>query len=1456
MPQIKKVRVANIKYDHNKKQIPDITFDLDEQNTIFLLANGGGKSLLVQLIIQTILPNESMGKRRISDLFESANYTGHVAVEWSLDSEGSEEHLLCTGFCFKEGQGSRSLDYYSYLVDYTASDEFGIASLPLIKDTDLFSKREPIRFQRLKNWLYDLDRQRVEVFDTNYKYQNKLKQYGILAEEWKSIAQTNAAEGGVDDFFARSKNTKQLLNNLLIPQIREVLFSTHEEDKLFEAFDKHRNKLLRMPQIEANIKQFESITNQAEDLIDDVEQLAVLQEEVEDQQLSLVRLGKRFLTNQRAAAKKLESLTKEQEELQAEEEKLHWQKKSQPVFVKKLAAAEVEKKRAHQDEQLRAATEKKDRAEERKRQLQALGQYNKAQQEEEQLKKHQYSLEILNNKAPELRDKLETVEESLACAWQKKEKELVTVEQEKEEKISQLEAKVTEITAKLGSKEERKEELISQQVTLKNWLHNLNQEQENLQEELSVSSLSAPQQVLEAKEDKLAATKEEVVASKEKIADLEVQQEEISEEKVTLKQQEMETKAKLEKRAEQLERFGEQQEEVASMLVRKGKHWSDLLAQQDQVVSFVRDKLGAIRGAKSNQLAEISNLEEKLALVDDKEYYIPHHMLVKIKDFLEEKNIYTVLGSEWLAQQTDGAIDKRGYLKQYPLLPYAILVEERQISKVKRILQRLDLEADFPVALLIRDNLNLAEDELSTNQSVMFYQPESTELFIERESFQQFKDNLETTISEQRKELADLKEEEEFYFELKNKVDSFYQQYQQEKIAELRETKVELKEEGQRIQEELVALEEKQVAVKQDLKQEQAQKTELQAEINSLEQGVEKLKDFADQFALAEEKEEKLKQVQNKLEQLRTELARLKESKEKLQSEISEEQQQLKEIYQRQESHHQEYDEYDLGSVAVAENTDRSYQELKNQRQELTEQLNQKQSKREEIEELINNYRSSYQERSERIAELEVEWDWLENNQRTVSRQEIAEAKEEYHQLQEEVADNNSDLQGIKDKLKDIQAEIKVRSENISEEFEREVYLEFSELNYKQEFGAIERQLAEVQGQLEKIRKQIQEAREEKRRNQSAFENLEYQLQPELEDFLAQVEALTKEEWAELNASPKKILRQELAKLDQVEDNLAEQEQLVRKNFENYINRLKNSNNPQIRQFIKNVEQIMQQGKIYNYDYVESRFLNILETFAKYKENYKREQEENKKNLKILAERSFRRVKVVYESIIELPKNSRIKIYDRNFQVIKIDWEATLGAEGEEKIYAYLEQILDDLQQLKEEGADDDSLDKNMKERLEVHNLINIIAPIEECRIRVWKPRSEEVIRQSQLDYFDWSAVARWSGGESYSVYMTMFMVLVSYIRKQIAGRSDVRKTIIADNPFGKASSAHILNTVFEIAAANKIQLVCLTAHRQESILLRFPVAYSLQLRSVMGREVMQHDRLESGFYNLSGADE
>ncbi|NQX62213.1 hypothetical protein HQN88_25450 [Paenibacillus qinlingensis] len=108
--------------------------------------------------------------------------------------------------------------------------------------------------------------------------------------------------------------------------------------------------------------------------------------------------------------------------------------------------------------------------------------------------------------------------------------------------------------------------------------------------------------------------------------------------------------------------------------------------------------------------------------------------------------------------------------------------------------------------------------------------------------------------------------------------------------------------------------------------------------------------------------------------------------------------------------------------------------------------------------------------------------------------------------------------------------------------------------------------------------------------------------------------------------------------------------------------------------------------------------------------------------------------------------------------------------------------------------------------------------------------------------------VNKWSEGEKYAVYMMMFMIIVNYVRKQADARFSVMKTIVADNPFGKASSGHILKPIFEIAKKNQVKLICFTAHRAEEILRNFPTCYSIIGRNVYGKAVMIASKLEVAY--------
>ncbi len=69
-----------------------------------------------------------------------------------------------------------------------------------------------------------------------------------------------------------------------------------------------------------------------------------------------------------------------------------------------------------------------------------------------------------------------------------------------------------------------------------------------------------------------------------------------------------------------------------------------------------------------------------------------------------------------------------------------------------------------------------------------------------------------------------------------------------------------------------------------------------------------------------------------------------------------------------------------------------------------------------------------------------------------------------------------------------------------------------------------------------------------------------------------------------------------------------------------------------------------------------------------------------------------------------------------------------------------------------------------------------------------------------------------------------------------------MNRTVVLDNPFGKASSKHVLDPVFFIAKRLGFQIIAVTAHAEgEFVSNYFSAIYSGKLRStnVSGKEIM-----------------
>ena len=244
MPSINRIRVNNVKYNFGTQAYDDFTMRLYGQNTLYDLANGGGKSVLMLLLMQCMIPNCTLDdKQPLEKLFREncGNTTIHSLIEWKLDPSDVKDGMryMTTGFCARkardrsedENREVASVEYFNYCIFYQEYNRYDIVNLPLSEGD------ERMTFQALKNYLHDLARRenRVEVFifDRKGEYQRFISSYGIIESQWEIVRGINKTEGHVRTYFETNyRTTRKVVEDLLIEEIIEkaYLVKTGQEE--------------------------------------------------------------------------------------------------------------------------------------------------------------------------------------------------------------------------------------------------------------------------------------------------------------------------------------------------------------------------------------------------------------------------------------------------------------------------------------------------------------------------------------------------------------------------------------------------------------------------------------------------------------------------------------------------------------------------------------------------------------------------------------------------------------------------------------------------------------------------------------------------------------------------------------------------------------------------------------------------------------------------------------------------------------------------------------------------------------------------------------------------------------------------------------------------------------------------------------------------------------------------
>lgn len=241
MPQFSKVRVVNFYYNDGFRLIPDTIFpfcnaDGDALHSLVNLKNGGGKSVLLQLMCQVVVPEAKISKRKFSDFFKKSSDHCFILIEWILDNPSQR---LLTGIAVAPGETSFSdtcedtpqargvhLKYYTFISEYSIyGSDTDIEHLKLSEN--IGNRFKPLPYETVRE-LSKSHSNNLECFASNSErqreYRKRLESYGISRNEWVNvICQVNQEEGGIPNYFKSIETSDALLDNLLINAIEQKL---------------------------------------------------------------------------------------------------------------------------------------------------------------------------------------------------------------------------------------------------------------------------------------------------------------------------------------------------------------------------------------------------------------------------------------------------------------------------------------------------------------------------------------------------------------------------------------------------------------------------------------------------------------------------------------------------------------------------------------------------------------------------------------------------------------------------------------------------------------------------------------------------------------------------------------------------------------------------------------------------------------------------------------------------------------------------------------------------------------------------------------------------------------------------------------------------------------------------------------------------------------------------------
>lgn len=684
MPQINRIRVNNVKYNFGTQVYDDFMMRFSCKNTIYDLANGGGKSVLMLLLLQNLIPNCTLDEKQpIEKLFRTSggSNTIHSLIEWKLDPCYMRDNYkyMTTGFCArkaKEEDGAKdtaNIEYFNYCIFYREFGDNDIKNLPLSNGN------ERITYQGLKNYLRDLEKNdfsvEVKIFERKGDYQNFISRYGLFESQWEIIRGINKTEGHVRTYFETNYKTgRKVVEDLLIEEIIQKSFNNKtgisgEENDMAQTLLDIKDKLLELSRKKSEIdnydRQIALIDNFAAS-IGGIRQIKTEKERVELRLLDNYAACRKVTAGEESVLERLLSEKESFVEKEAQENK--------NILVAKVMEEEAESDKLgllirEADNRVEGIADRIASLEEELNRKEIAEDYKEYM---EYVKLKNEVIEILNNR---LRDSSEVAEELHSLAMLKKQwndEGLSSLTKQSEEAEKVLET----ATATYEDYRKQLNDCEIQAAVLENALERdkkaAQEKENNLKKLLSTTSVLVVdeigenvQRLREAITTKTAEQKHHETIY-EKALEEKLQAENVI---ASLKGERQAGEKELEKLKAKWEQAKKDKERIDSLA--KVYQANDYEHLKNTIYKMYMDNLKKV----SDMTMAIEDIKEYTVSLKEGKYPFTGKQYLAIKDYLNRHyGSDVVCGREWFDSLT--APQKRDILKRVPFIDYCFVIKE------------------------------------------------------------------------------------------------------------------------------------------------------------------------------------------------------------------------------------------------------------------------------------------------------------------------------------------------------------------------------------------------------------------------------------------------------------------------------------------------------------------------------------------------------------------------------------------------------------------------------------------------------------------------------------------------------------------------------------------------------------------------------------------------------------